>query len=84
MGAGYENGLIVTLKNDYDDYFVTTHDTAGYAIQIFYSEDYPDEISGSLSEVIVDLGTVTLINLEVKKIKATENLISSPMKMVII
>lgn len=81
-GAGYQNGLTLTLRNNYDDYFFTTLATTGYIIHIFYPKDFPDKLSGSLSENIVSFGTETMINLDVKVMKPTENLQSAPQSMV--
>lgn len=81
-GAGHQNGLTLALRNNVDDYFFTTTDTVGYVIHIFYPSDFPDKLSGSLSEMIINLGTETLISIDATVIKPTEHLLYAPLEMV--
>lgn len=46
-------------------------DTAGYMVHIFYPYDFPDKVSGSLTEVIVNFGTESLISIQVDVIKSS-------------
>lgn len=81
-GAGYQNGLSISLRNNYDDYFLTTLSTNGYMVHIFYPEDFPDKLSGSLSENIVSFGTEVMIILDVQVTDPTKNLMSSSVNIV--
>lgn len=71
-GTGIENSLQLILNDDYDDYFYTTMDTTGYMVHIFYAYDFPDKISGSLNEILVNFGTQTLISIQVDVIKSSD------------
>ncbi|KAG5897137.1 hypothetical protein JTB14_025090 [Gonioctena quinquepunctata] len=69
--SGIENGLKATLINNIDDYFLTTLETRGYTVQIFYPKDYPDQISGSLSETIVEFGSDVSLGIDVDVVKSS-------------
>lgn len=81
-GVGHQHGLSITLRNNYDDYFFTTMSTTGYLIQIFYSQDFPDKLGGSLTETIVNLGMESLISFHVEVMRPTDDLMSSPLSLV--
>ncbi|XP_057668011.1 sodium channel protein Nach-like [Diorhabda carinulata] len=73
-GAGVNKGLQLTLKDNTDDYFVTTTETNGYLIYIFNPKDFPDKSSGDLTEVIANFGKETFISIEASVISGTDDI----------
>ncbi|CAH1113703.1 unnamed protein product, partial [Psylliodes chrysocephalus] len=65
MGSGPKKGLQLVMKDTSDDYFVTTTDIRGYVVSIFNPMDFPDKNSGSLSEVMANVGTEVFIGIKV-------------------
>lgn len=66
------------LNDDYEDYFYTAMDTTGYMVHIFYPYDYPDKVSGSLAEILVNFATETLISIHVDVIKSSDAMKALP------
>ncbi|CAG9814012.1 unnamed protein product [Phaedon cochleariae] len=71
-GAGVQRGLRLTLNNNVDDYFFSTFPAIGFTVQIFYPNDFPDKMSGSLSEAFINAGTEALISMEFSMTKTSE------------
>lgn len=81
-GTGLENSLQVTLNDNYDDYFYTSMDTTGYMVHIFYPYDFPDEVSGSLTEILVNFATEALIDIQVDVIRSSDDMKALPVERV--
>ncbi|EFA05375.2 Sodium channel protein Nach-like Protein [Tribolium castaneum] len=69
---GLTRGLSVTVMNDLDDYFYTPLESQGVTVQIFVPNDYPDKPSGSLSEVVVNVGTENYVKITPTTIFSTK------------
>lgn len=82
-GPGLMYGLEVELNNDLDDYFYTTMETTGFKVHFFLCRDFPDVLSGSLKEFLVDIGRHTLFTIEVDVIRSTPQVKSIPINMVV-
>lgn len=81
-GTGIGNSLKVTLIDDYEDYFYTTMDTKGYMVHIFYPYDFPDKVSGSLTEVLVNFATEAFLSIHVDVIKSSKAMKALPISRV--
>ncbi|XP_018562616.1 pickpocket protein 28-like [Anoplophora glabripennis] len=77
-GSGMQYGLEVVLNNDVDDYFYPTLETTGFKVHFFHCKDFPDVLSGSLKEYLVDVGKRILFNIEVDVIRSTPQIKSIP------
>lgn len=81
-GTGIENSLQIILNDSYDDYFYTSMDTTGYMVHIFYPYDFPDKVSGSLTEILVNFATEALISIQVDVIKSSDAMKALPINRV--
>ncbi|XP_074029887.1 pickpocket protein 28 [Leptinotarsa decemlineata] len=72
LGSGIEYGLTVELHNNIEDYFLSTFETTGYSVKIFNPQDFPDKISGSLSDIIVNFGIEVLLSIDVEVVKSSD------------
>ncbi|KAJ8958909.1 hypothetical protein NQ318_019677, partial [Aromia moschata] len=80
QGSGVlELGLRVILNNNLDDYFYSGTKTQGFNVHIFEPYDFPDKLSGSLTEIIVNAGFEALIGIEVDVIQSTSQVRMLPM-----
>lgn len=72
--SGINNGLELLIDNDLEDYFFSTLPTVGVTVQIFNSKDFPDQASGSFTELILPAGHEMFVNIHGVKVKATPEL----------
>ncbi|CAH1374704.1 unnamed protein product, partial [Tenebrio molitor] len=77
--AGVDKGLSVTINNEIEDYMYAPLYSQGVTIQIFIPTDYPDKPSGSLTEIVGEVGTENFLKIKPTTVKTVGEVIKYPL-----
>ncbi|KAI4493118.1 hypothetical protein M0802_009668 [Mischocyttarus mexicanus] len=75
---GIERGLTVVMEPSLDDYFYTFLPVVGWKVTLFNPTDYPDNISGGVTEVLVSPLLESYLEIEAVSFHSTDQTKSYP------
>ncbi|RZC33568.1 glutamate receptor 2, partial [Asbolus verrucosus] len=76
--SGLENGLSVEITNKVDDYFYSTLSSVGVTAHVFFANDYPDKVSGSLNEILIESKSENFLEIVPTTVKAVKDVLHYP------